>query len=175
MVQIDAKETFECSVCGGCFAKLFHRLQLEAVDGGYLRIPQVGVLFRNLRYYFVRRSMKKINLAEKFGRITDLWSPKIAAELNDSYLKLARFKGSFVWHQHANEDELFLVVKGNLLIKLRDGEIRLEPGECTVIPRGVEHLPVAEEEAHVLLIEPKSTLNTGDQKNDRTVEKLDWV
>ena len=119
--------------------------------------------------------MKKINLAEKFDRFSDFWSPKIAAELNDNYLKLAKFKGSFVWHRHENEDELFLVVKGRLLIKLRDGEIRLEPGEFTVIPRGVEHLPVAEDEAHVVLIEPKTTLNTGDQKNDRTVEKLDWV
>jgi mannose-6-phosphate isomerase-like protein (cupin superfamily) len=119
--------------------------------------------------------MKKINLAEKFGRFSDFWSPKIAAELNDNFLKLAKFKGSFVWHRHENEDELFLVVKGRLLIKLRDGEIRLEPGEFTVIPRGVEHLPVAEEETHVILIEPKTTLNTGDQRNDRTVEKLDWV
>lgn len=119
--------------------------------------------------------MKKINLAEKFGSFSDFWSPKIAAELNDSYLKLAKFKGSFMWHRHENEDELFLVVKGNLLIKLRDHEIRLGPGELTVIPRGVEHLPVADDEAHVLLVEPKTTLNTGDQKNDRTVEKLDWV
>jgi len=119
--------------------------------------------------------MKKINLAEKFDRFSDFWSLKIAAELNDNYLKLAKFKGSFVWHRHENEDELFLVVKGRLLIKLRDGEIRLEPGEFTVIPRSVEHLPIAEDEAHVVLIEPKTTLNTGDQKNDRTVEKLDWV
>jgi len=119
--------------------------------------------------------VKKINLADKFGGFTDYWSPKIAAELNDSYLKLAKFKGSVVWHRHENEDELFLVVKGSLLIKLRDGEIRLEPGEFTVIPRGVEHLPIAEDEAHVVLIEPKTTLNTGDQKNARTVEKLEWV
>jgi mannose-6-phosphate isomerase-like protein (cupin superfamily) len=119
--------------------------------------------------------MKKINLADKFGQFGEFWSPRIAAELNDSYLKLAKFKGAFVWHRHENEDELFLVVKGSLLIKLRAGEIRLEPGEFTVIPRGVEHLPIAEEETHVVLIEPKTTLNTGDQKNDRTVEKLDWV
>ena len=119
--------------------------------------------------------MEKINLAEKFGRFSDFWSPKIAAELNDSYLKLAKFKGSFVWHRHEKEDELFLVVKGSLLIKLRDGEIALRPGEFTVIPRGIEHLPIANDEAHVVLIEPKSTLNTGDQKNDRTVEKLAWV
>ena len=119
--------------------------------------------------------MKKINLAEKFGRFNDFWSPRIAAELNGSYLKLAKFKGSFVWHSHEKEDELFLVVKGNLLIKLRDTEIRLGPGELTVIPHGVEHLPVAEEEAHVLLIEPKSTLNTGDKKNERTVEDPKWI
>ena len=93
--------------------------------------------------------------------------------INDNYLKLAKFKGSFVWHRHENEDELFLVVKGSLLIKLRDGEIHLEPGEFTVIPRGVEHLPIAEDEAHVVLIEPKTTLNTGNVRNERTLATLE--
>ena len=99
----------------------------------------------------------------------------IAAELNDSYLKLAKFKGEFIWHRHDNEDELFLVVQGNLRIKLRDGEIQLGPGECAVVPRGVDHLPIAEEEACVLLLEPKSTINTGHQRNQRTVTDLEWI
>ncbi len=119
--------------------------------------------------------MNKINLAEKFERFGDFWRPKIIAGLNDSYVKLAKFKGEFVWHRHENEDELFLVVKGGLCIKLRDGELRLGLGELAVIPRGIEHLPIAEEEAHVILIEPKTTLNTGDQKNERTVTDLEWI
>jgi mannose-6-phosphate isomerase-like protein (cupin superfamily) len=89
--------------------------------------------------------------------------------LNDSYVKLAKFKGEFVWHHHENEDELFFVIKGQLLIKLRDGEVRIGPGEFVVIPRGIDHLPVAEDEVHVILIEPKDTLNTGNVVGDRTV------
>ena len=113
--------------------------------------------------------MYPINLAEKFSRFDDYWSPKIAGELNDSYIKLAKLKGEFVWHHHDAEDELFLVVKGSLLIKLRDGEIRLREGEFAIIPHGVEHLPVAEEEVHVLLLEPKTTVNTGNVVSERTV------
>ena len=116
--------------------------------------------------------MDKVNLAEKFRSFQEHWSPKIAAELNDSYVKLVKVKGEFVWHHHEAEDELFLVVKGKLLIRLRDRDIRLEEGEFVVIPRGVEHLPVAEDEAHVLLFEPKSTLNTGNVQNQRTVANL---
>ncbi len=119
--------------------------------------------------------VEKVTLAEKFGRFHDYWSPRIVGELNDSYVKLVKLEGEFVWHHHAEEDELFLVVKGRLRIKLRDGEVRLEPGELVVIPRGVEHLPVAEEEVHVLLLEPKSTLNTGNVQNERTVADLEWV
>jgi mannose-6-phosphate isomerase-like protein (cupin superfamily) len=119
--------------------------------------------------------MHKINLAEKFDLIGDFWKPRIAAELNDSYVKLAKFKGEFIWHRHDQEDELFLVVKGNLRIRLRDGEIQLSPGEFAVVPRGVDHLPIAEEETCVLLLEPKSTLNTGNQRNQRTVADLEWV
>ena len=119
--------------------------------------------------------MDKVNLAEKFGLVRDFWNPKIAAELNDSYIKLAKFKGAFIWHRHEREDELFLVVKGAFTIKLRDGEVRLEPGEFVVVPRGVEHMPIADGEAHVVLIEPKTTLNTGDQDNDRTVKDLERV
>ena len=113
--------------------------------------------------------MEKVNLTEKFSKFSDYWSPKIAGELNDSYIKLVKLKGEFVWHHHELEDELFLVVKGKLLIKLRDRDIEIEEGEFVIIPKGVEHLPVAEEEVHVLLLEPKSTLNTGNIENERTV------
>jgi mannose-6-phosphate isomerase-like protein (cupin superfamily) len=119
--------------------------------------------------------IEKVSLAHKFSLFQDCWSPKIAGELNDSYVKLAKLKGEFVWHHHEVEDELFLVVKGRLLIKLRDQDIWLEEGEFVIIPRGVEHLPIAEEEAHVLLLEPKSTLNTGDVQNERTVASLERI
>ncbi|MBN1372692.1 MAG: cupin domain-containing protein [Anaerolineaceae bacterium] len=118
--------------------------------------------------------MKIVNLAEKFDRINEYWSPRIAGELNDSYVKLVKLKGEFVWHHHENEDELFLVVQGRLCIKLRDRDLWLEAGEFVIIPKGVEHCPVAEEEAHVLLLEPKSTLNTGNVVNERTVE-AGWI
>ncbi|HMG36116.1 MAG TPA: cupin domain-containing protein [Blastocatellia bacterium] len=119
--------------------------------------------------------MEKISLAEKFNSFTDQWSPKIAGEINDSYVKLVKLRGEFVWHQHDVEDELFLVVKGQLTIKLRDGDINLNEGEFVIIPRGVEHLPIASEEAHVVLLEPKSTLNTGNVTSDRTVAVLDRI
>ena len=116
--------------------------------------------------------MEKIVLAQKFNLFAEHWSPKIVAELNDSYIKLAKLKGEFVWHHHDEEDELFFIVKGTLVIKFRDKEVLLKEGECIVIPKGVEHLPVADEEVHVMLIEPKTTLNTGNVVNERTVETL---
>jgi len=119
--------------------------------------------------------MEKVNLAHKLSLFQDCWSPKIVGELNDSYVKLVKLKGEFVWHHHDAEDELFLVVKGRLLIRLRDGDVWLEEGEFVIIPRGVEHLPVAEEEAHVLLLEPKSTLNTGNVQDERTVADLERI
>ena len=119
--------------------------------------------------------MEIVNLSQKFSLFQDYWSPKIAGEINDSHVKLVKLKGEFVWHHHEAEDELFLVVKGRLLIKLRDRDIRLGEGEFVVIPRGVEHLPIAEEEAHVLLLEPKSTLNTGNVKNERTLAELQHI
>ena len=120
--------------------------------------------------------MRKVNLEEKFALFGDYWSPKIVGELNDSYVKLAKFAGAFIWHKHDDEDELFLVIKGKLQIKLRgERDIQLGPGEFTIIPSGVEHLPVAHEEAHVLLLEPKTTLNTGDMKNRRTVDQPEWI
>jgi len=119
--------------------------------------------------------MEKVNLAHKFSLFEDHWSPKIAGEINDSYLKLVKFKGDFVWHHHEAEDELFLVVKGRFLVKLRDRDICLEEGEFVIVPRGVEHKPVAEEEVLVLLLEPKSTLNTGNVQNERTVADLERI
>lgn len=119
--------------------------------------------------------VQKVNLSEKFSLFQDHWSPKIAGELNDCHVKLVKLQGEFVWHHHENEDELFLVVKGKMTIRLRDGEVHLEPGEFVIIPKGVEHMPVATEEAHVLLLEPKSTLNTGNVRSDRTVAELGRV
>ena len=119
--------------------------------------------------------MNKVNFREKLALFTDYWSPKIVGELNDNHLKLAKLKGEFIWHRHEHEDEMFLVIKGKLLIKFRDREIWLEEGEFIVVPKGVEHLPIAEEEVHVLLMEPKSTLNTGNLKNERTVAELEWI
>jgi len=119
--------------------------------------------------------MRSVNLAAKFRLFDDYWSPKIAGELNDSYVKLVKVKGEFVWHHHATEDELFLVVKGRLLLKFRDHEAWVEEGEFVIVPRGVEHLPVAPDETHVVLLEPKSTLNTGNVRNERTVSELDRI
>lgn len=118
--------------------------------------------------------MNVVNIATKFNLFQEYWSPRIAGELNDSYIKLAKLKGEFIWHHHENEDELFMVVKGRLQIKLRDSDLWLEEGEFAVIPKGVEHCPVAEEEVHVMLIEPKSTLNTGNIQNERTVA-AQWI
>ena len=118
-------------------------------------------------------SPRSVNLAEMFARFQDHWSPKIVGEVNDSLVKLVKLKGEFVWHHHETEDELFLVVKGRLRLRLRDKDLVLGPGEFAIIPHGVEHLPVADEETHVLLFEPNSTLNTGNVRNDRTVPTLD--
>ena len=119
--------------------------------------------------------MDKVNIAQKFSMFKDFWSPKIVGELNDSHVKLVKLKGEFVWHHHEAEDELFLVVKGSLQIKLRDQDIFLEEGEFVIIPRGVEHLPIAKDEVYVLLLEPKTTLNTGNVGNERTVLDLERI
>ena len=119
--------------------------------------------------------MDKVNLVHKFSLFQAYWSPKIAGELNDSYIKLVKLKGEFVWHHHDTEDELFIVIKGRLLIKLRDRDIFLEEGEFVIIPRGVEHLPIAEEEAHVVLLEPKTTLNTGNILDEKTLVNPEWI
>jgi mannose-6-phosphate isomerase-like protein (cupin superfamily) len=119
--------------------------------------------------------IEKVNLSEKFGLFGEHWSPKIAGEVNDSYVKLVKFSGDFVWHKHEDEDEMFLVVKGEIVIKLRDGDVRLAEGEFVIIPRGVEHKPVADAEAHVLLFEPRTVLNTGDVVNERTRPVLERI
>ena len=119
--------------------------------------------------------MEKVDIAQKFNLFQEHWSPKIVGELNDSYVKLAKIKGEFVWHHHENEDELFLVVKGRLLIKFRERDVWLNEGEFLIIPKGVEHLPMAKEEVHIMLLEPKSTVNTGNVQNERTVSGEQWI
>jgi mannose-6-phosphate isomerase-like protein (cupin superfamily) len=115
----------------------------------------------------------KVPLAAALARFSDHWSPKIVGEVNDAHIKLAKLKGEFVWHHHEAEDELFLVLAGRMTMRFRDGDVPLETGEMIVVPRGVEHMPVADEECHVMLVEPKSTLNTGNVVGDRTVRELD--
>src|SRR5919206_393397 len=107
--------------------------------------------------------------------ISDYWKPKVAGELNGQHVKLVKFHGPFVWHHHDNEDELFLVVKGRFRMEFRDRDVWLEEGEFLIVPRGVEHRPVAEEEVHVLLFEPASTLNTGNVRDERTVPELERI
>jgi mannose-6-phosphate isomerase-like protein (cupin superfamily) len=119
--------------------------------------------------------MQKVNLGEKLALFSEHWSPKIVGELNGQQVKLVKFQGEFVWHHHDHEDELFLVVKGRFRMDFRDRHVRLDEGEFLIVPRGVEHRPVAEEEAHVLLFEPASTLNTGNVQNERTVAHLDRI
>ena len=117
---------------------------------------------------------QKVNLEEKFGSFTEQWSPKVVGELNGQHVRLARLGGEFVWHAHEGEDELFYVVKGTLLLRFRDGDARLGPGEFIIVPRGVEHLPVAEsEEVWVMLLEPAGTVNTGTAGGERTVANLE--
>ena len=117
--------------------------------------------------------MHTVNIANRFSQFDEMWSPKILGEVNDSYVKAVKFRGEFVWHHHDNEDEMFLVVSGSLRMKFRDHEELVGPGEFIIVPRGVEHLPVAEEETQVLLFEPKSTLNTGNVINERTLAELE--
>ncbi|HEV8384596.1 MAG TPA: cupin domain-containing protein [Candidatus Acidoferrales bacterium] len=119
--------------------------------------------------------MEKINLAEKLAKVSEYWSPKIVGEVNDSYVKLVKFQGEFVWHHHENEDEMFLVVKGTMRMRFRERDVLVREGEFIIVPRGVEHMPVAEGEVHVVLFEPKSTLNTGNVRNERTLPELERI
>ncbi len=124
-------------------------------------------------------SIRVVNLDEKFATFDEYWSPRVSGELNDNYVKLAKLKGEFMWHHHEHEDEMFLVVRGTLRISIRENgaerELTIRPGEYVIIPRGVEHLPIANEEVHLVMIEPKTTLNTGNIRNDRTREELPTV
>lgn len=117
--------------------------------------------------------MQKVNVAGKMALISEHWSPKIVGELNGQHFKLVKFHGDFVWHRHEHEDELFLVVKGRFRMEFRDRHVWIDAGEFLIVPRGVEHRPVADEEVHVVLFEPASTLNTGNVRNDRTLDQLD--
>jgi len=123
--------------------------------------------------------MEVVNVARKLSQFAEHWSPKIVGEVNDSYVKLVKFKGEFMWHHHEQEDELFLVLGGTLRMKSREHGIEREEmvrrGEFIIVPRGVEHMPVADEEVHVMLLEPKSTLNTGNVRNTRTLEQLERI
>lgn len=114
--------------------------------------------------------MQKINIAQKLSVFDDHWSPKVIGQVNDCHVKLAKLKGEFVWHTHDDEDEMFLVVKGRLTMRFRDEVVEVGEGEIIIVPRGVEHLPVAEEEVHVMLVEPKSTVNTGSIRDERTID-----
>ena len=124
-------------------------------------------------------AMDKVNLAQKLSLINDYYNPRIAGEINDSHVKLVKLKGEFVWHHHEVEDELFLVLKGTLRMLVKENgaerEIRIGEGEFIIMPHGVEHKPVADEEVHLMLLEPKTTLNTGNVRNERTVERLEKV
>ena len=119
--------------------------------------------------------MEKVNLREKFSLFTDPFKPRVAGELNGQQVKLVKFSGPFVWHHHDVEDELFLVVKGRFRMEFRDREVWIEEGEFLIVPHGVEHRPVAEDEVHVVLFEPAATLNTGNVQNDLTVQNLERI
>jgi len=118
-----------------------------------------------------------IDPAQKLTKFFDLWSPKIVAELNESYIKLAKLKGEYIWHKHDNEDEMFLIIKGDLKIELRDKVLYLKTGDVVVIPKGIEHRPVADSEVHVMLIEPKTTISTGNSKNTEGKKSIqgEWI
>lgn len=117
--------------------------------------------------------MQPVNLAETFSKFQDCWNPRLIGEVNDFHVKAVKLKGEFVWHHHDNEDELFLVVKGTLRMRFRDHEAIVREGEFIIVPRGVEHLPVADDEVHIILLEPRTTLNTGNVTNERTVRELE--
>ena len=119
--------------------------------------------------------MDKVNIENKFSQFDEHWQPKIVGELNGQYVKLAKLKGEFVWHQHESEDEMFMVIKGQLLIKLRDRDVTLNPGEFFIIPHGFDHIPIAEEEVQVMLFEPKSVINTGDVQDERTLDTSEFL
>ena len=119
--------------------------------------------------------MDKINLREKFEKFDDYWSPRIVGELNGQYVKIAKVKGQFVWHDHANEDELFMVIKGKLTIEFRDKTLELNEGEISIVPKGIEHKPYAQEECHILLFEPRAIAHTGEVDSQLTQKEDKWI
>ena len=119
--------------------------------------------------------MNKVNIAEKLSLFSDHWHPRIVGELNGQHVKLAKLKGEFIWHKHDDEDELFMVIKGVLTIEFRDKTVELNEGEFLIVPRGVEHRPIATVEVELLLFEPATTLNTGNERSEKTIEKLNWI
>jgi GrpB-like predicted nucleotidyltransferase (UPF0157 family)/mannose-6-phosphate isomerase-like protein (cupin superfamily) len=147
----------------------------DPIDYCYRKGEFVTEALRRVNQQTGGQSMDKVNLREKFARFTEPWKPKVAGDLNGQQVKLAKFQGPFVWHHHDQEDELFLVVKGRFRMEFRDRHVWLEEGEFLIVPGGVEHRPVADEEAHVLLFEPASTLNTGNVRDERTVAQLDRI
>ncbi len=147
--------------------------EAECHDGQWVDVLTYGLLAQEWQEMAATGTaptqIAKVNLGQKFALFDDFWSPRIVGELNGQQVKLAKLKGEFLWHQHELEDELFLVIQGRLLIRFRDGDVALQEGEFLIVPHGVEHKPVAEEEAHVLFFEPKGTLNTGDVQSERTI------
>ncbi len=118
---------------------------------------------------------KAINIADKFSQFTDLWSPKVIARMNDYHFKLARIKGEFIWHSHPDTDEVFIVIAGEMMIDFRDGRVELKKGEMFVVPKGVEHKPIAEQDCQIMLIEPIGTINTGDAGGEMTAQDELWI
>ncbi|MCJ7700711.1 MAG: cupin domain-containing protein [Anaerolineales bacterium] len=118
---------------------------------------------------------KSINIKEKFTQFSEHWSPKIIAQMNDYHFKIAKIKGDFIWHDHPETDETFIVIKGRLQIEFHDGVVNLEAGEMLVVPKGVAHKPIAAQECHILLVEPAGTVNTGDADSDRRSAGDDWI
>ena len=119
--------------------------------------------------------IKKVNLSQKLTKVSDYWSPKVIAQMNNYHFKLAKVKDKFIWHKHEETDETFFVIKGQLTIQLRDGEIIINEGEMVVIPKNVEHKPLAAKECHIMLIEPRETINTGNVEDEMTVKKNQWI
>ena len=119
--------------------------------------------------------IEKVNLAAKFASFDEPWQPKVVAELNDAHVRIAEIEGEFVWHHHDDEDELFLVVAGRMRMQFRDGDVVVEPGELIVVPRGVEHCPIGEDGCQIVMVEPKTTLNTGNVRNERTVDEPERI
>ena len=126
-------------------------------------------------YFLSGITSKKINIQEKFQKFSEHWSPKVIAEMNDYQFKLAKVKGEFIWHEHKETDEVFIVIDGRMQIELREGIIELETGDMYVVPKGVEHKPYAEEECSIMLVEPRGVVNTGDKTNDMTIQNDVWI